>query len=95
MAQTWNNLLSYIKLELGAPLNLLEMSDQEIIENIKEHILPFFSQYMPRMKFCIVNEADLARIGTPGEPRYKYKIPREVGEPIYDIKEVYHEESKL
>lgn len=30
-SQSWNNILSYIKLGLGAPLNLIEISDSEII----------------------------------------------------------------
>ena len=47
MPQTWNNLLEYIKLELGVPVNLLEISDDDIIKYIKNHALPEFSQYVP------------------------------------------------
>ena len=58
MSQSWNNILSYIKLGLGAPLNLLEFSDEELIQNLKEHVLPFFSQLLRvhffEDKFCYV-----------------------------------------
>ncbi len=53
--QNWNNILNYVKLNLGAPLNLIEMSDDEIIENLKDQVLPVFSQYCPLKKWTYIS----------------------------------------
>lgn len=88
MSQSWNNILSYIKLGLGAPLNLLEFSDEELIQNLKEHVLPFFSQYSPAKKYVLISDAN--RIyGGSGQPQYMYKIPKPIDEPIIDLLDVY------
>ena len=87
--QNWNNVLSYIKLNLGAPLNLIEMSDDEIVENLKEHTLQTFSQYCPLKKWVYIGpEHAVNTTGTPGKPQYVFKIPKPDDEPIVDILEV-------
>ena len=87
--QNWNNVLSYIKLNLGSPLNLIEMSDDEIIENLKEHVLPVFSQYCPLKKWLYIGpEHAINTTGFPGQPQYVFKIPKPDDEPIVDILEV-------
>lgn len=87
--QNWNNILNYIKLALGAPLNLVEMSDDEIIENLKEQVLPVFSQYCPLKKWIYIGpEHAQNTAGTPGQPQYVFKIPKPDDEPIVDILEV-------
>lgn len=85
--QSWNNVLSYIKLSLGAPLNLVEISDSDIIEILKEHVLPVFSQYAPRRKWVLLSTKDLIRTHEHGQPLYQFKIPHEDDEPIIDILE--------
>lgn len=88
-AQSWNNVLSYIKLGLGAPLNLIEIPDSEIIEMLKEHVLPVFSQYSPLQKWAYVGPEHMINDkNIPGQPLYKFKIPKEIDEPIVDILEV-------
>ena len=47
MAQTWNDVLSYIKINLGVPLNKLEISDDDLVTNLRDQVLPLFSQYAP------------------------------------------------
>ncbi len=87
--QNWNNVLSYIKLNLGAPLNLIEMSDDEIVENLKEHTLQTFSQYCPLKKWVYIGpEHAVNTTGAPGKPQYVFKIPKPDDEPIVDILEV-------
>jgi len=54
----WTNLLSYIKLNLGASVNNLELSDDEIISIIQEHVLPEFSRYIPYEKYYLLYEND-------------------------------------
>ena len=73
----------------GAPLNLIEMSDDEIIENLKEHTLQTFSQYCPLKKWVYIGpEHAQNTTGTPGQPQYVFKIPKPDDEPIVDILEV-------
>jgi hypothetical protein len=43
--QTWDNILSYIKLNLGADVQKLEFTDERIIEILKEQTLQEFSMY--------------------------------------------------
>jgi len=52
----WDNLLSYIKLNLGSTVNNVEFSDEEIIGMIEEHVLPEFSRYVPLQRYYIMYE---------------------------------------
>lgn len=87
--QNWNNVLEYIKLNMGVPVNLLEISDDELVGYLKRHVLPHFSQYSPAKKYAYINASNLAPSSIPGSPRYQYKIPTPPGEYIVDIVEVY------
>lgn len=87
-SQSWNNILSYIKLGLGAPLNLIEISDSEIIAMLKEHVLPVFSQYSPLKKWVYMGPEHMIIDNLPGQPLYRFKIPKPSDEPIVDILEV-------
>jgi len=44
--QNWNTLLRYIKRNLGVPLNLIELTDDDIIDIVKEDVIPPLSQYV-------------------------------------------------
>jgi hypothetical protein len=89
MAQTWNNVLGFIKRRLGAKINLLEMSDDEIIEGITDDVLPYFSQYIPYQKYVLITQGNLAP-GKTGYNRYRYNIPIDtVTEQIIDVEDVY------
>jgi len=85
--QTWNNILNYIKRNLGIPVNLLEMSDEEIIQGLKEDTIPYFSQFCPQKKNVIIDNRHLET--RAGYDRYRYKIPMEVNEYIIDVYDVY------
>jgi hypothetical protein len=80
--QSWNNVLSYIKSNLGVPINMLELSDDEIVEYLQNHTLYEFSQYVPKKKYYLLDEADLV-----DETIQKYKI--NVDDPIIDVRRVY------
>lgn len=86
--QSWNNIIDYIKLNLGAPLNLIEISDSNMVEILKEHVLPVFSQYHPHRKWVLMGPNDMITPEKPGQPLYRYRIPHEKDEPIIDILEV-------
>lgn len=89
MAQTWNNVLSYIKINLGVPVNILEISDEDIIQNLKEHVLPVFSQFCPRKRFTMLERNHAIRGAKSGEPMTMFKIPLEPHEYVIDIRDVY------
>lgn len=92
MAQSWNDVLKYIKINLGVPLNVLELSDDDIVENLKDQILPVFSQYSPKKAFKAIYPSNrIDDIG--GKPLYQYRIPLEEEEYIIDILSVYFSES--
>lgn len=88
--QTYNNLLSSIKRSLGSKLNLLEMSDDEIIDGIKEDIIPFFSQYSPLKKYCVIGPNQLIPfIPFSGNPKWSYLLPIDLEEYVIDIIDCY------
>jgi len=80
--QSWNNILSYIKSNLGVPINMLELSDDEIIDYLQNNTLYEFSQYVPKKKYYLLENSDLV-----DEKIQKYKI--NVDDPIIDIRRVY------
>ncbi len=87
--QHWNNILSYIKINLGVPINLLEISDEELIDNLRNHVLTLFSQYAPAKAFAFITESNRINSSTSGSPRYMYKIPVPEGTYIVDVLEAY------
>ena len=88
--QTLSNLLNYFKRNLGTKLNLLEMDDDEIMEGIKDDVIPLFSQYSPLKKYCIINSSNLLPFTTgSGDIQWKYQIPVDVNDYITDIYDVY------
>lgn len=92
--QNWNNILDYIKLNLGAKLNFLEMSDDEMIKNIKSQIIPEFSQFSPWKKEAYIDgQRDIIKELKPGENRYTYKIPTDEDEYIIDVLDLYYGQS--
>lgn len=96
-AQTWNSLLNFIKRNTGAKLNFLEMTDEEIIEGIKEDVLPFFSQYTPHKKFVFITNSNRVTYGDgSGENQWVYRIPKEIStERIIDIFDAFSSESDV
>lgn len=85
-AQHWNNILSYIKINLGVPVNLLEIADDELILNLREHVLSSFSQYAPAKAYAFITGANQFWGGL-GSPQYMYKIPVPEGTYIIDVLE--------
>lgn len=85
-AQHWNNVLGYIKINLGVPINLLEISDEELIANLREHVLSAFSQYAPAKAYAFITSATQITGGL-GSPQYMYRIPVPPGTYIIDVLE--------
>jgi hypothetical protein len=82
MLQNWNNIISYIKYNLGMPFNLLELSDNDIIDYLKNQVLPEFSQHIPNKLFIKITPADQTvndgRNITYHQYEYKLNIPDDV-----------------
>lgn len=86
MAQTWNLLLNYIKREMGANLNFLEMSDDEIVEGIKEDVVPYFSQFVPAKKMAAITPSNIVAFPELyGGTKWTFKIPKDDDEQIIDV----------
>jgi len=86
-AQHWNDVLEYIKLNVGVPINLLEIPDDELIGFLRRQVLSSFSQFAPSKVFTTISSANLIH-GGPGYPQYAYKIPVSDDTYIIDILEV-------
>lgn len=84
--QTWTNVLNYIKRQLGAKLNLLELSDSEIIEGLIDDTMPEFSQYSPARKVVRFDMRDLVGERNTGM-HFSFKL--DTPDFIVDIYEVY------
>jgi len=74
----WENLLSYIKLNLGSTVNNVEFTDEEIIGIIEEHVLPEFSRYIPLIRYYVMYEYENIISRSPALvfqfKNFKYKI---------------------
>jgi len=74
----WENILSYIKLHLGSSVNNIELTDEEIIEIINEHVLPEFSRYVPLIRYYVMYEFENIISRSPALvfqfKNFKYKI---------------------
>ena len=87
--QNWNDILSYVKINLGVPINLLEISDEELISNLRQHVMGIFSQYAPHKEWAYISGANMYSNSTAGSPQYMAKIPVPVGTYIIDVLEAY------
>lgn len=92
MAQTYNSILGYIKRNLGAKVNLLEMTDDEIIDGIKEDVIPYFSQYIPDSKYVLITDAN-REPSQIGYGLYRYTIPLSPNTYVIDILDAYQLQS--
>ena len=80
MAQNWNNVLSYIKIELGAPIQSIELTDDQIISYLEEHVLQRFSEEFPVNKWIMIdpsNKLDTDKDINQGAAyvQWSYKLP--------------------
>jgi len=86
--QNWNNILNFIKRNLGATVNLIELSDNEIISGLKEDVLPEFSQYIPAKEYCQILPFHRLPF-QEGYNRWRYRIPVSPQTYIININDVY------
>ncbi len=90
MAQNWNNLLTYIKHELGAPVNAIELLDSEIQTHIVDVVMPDFSQYIGNSVLYMLKQSML--ITMTGTRSSAFKLPIvATGTEITRIQNVYYD----
>jgi hypothetical protein len=91
MSQSWNNLIRYIKRKLGAPLNFLEYSDEDIIDIVKEDVLPELSQLIARPIWLPLYQTDVLPVDRNDPERaimmFQIRIPENIQ--LVDIQECY------
>lgn len=88
-SQTWSSILRYLKRELGTGVQLLEMSDDEIIEGLDEDVLSLFSQYCPAKDYTFITNSNRIAHTRAGQPQYMYLLPISEETNIIDIYDVY------
>ncbi len=94
--QNWNDVLEYIKINLGGQINLIEIKDDDIVEMLKNQVLTYFSQFTPDKKYLMVNSQNLINsVGdNRGQPRFRYNLPVSDDEYIVDIFDAYTNSSE-
>lgn len=86
--QNWNNILQYVKANLGLKSSELEFTDDEIIEYLKNHTLPYFSQISPLKAWTVINKYDTVKLDNVyGGYVYNLNIPDDIN--LIDIQDVY------
>jgi len=88
MGQNWNDILKYVKINLGVPFNKLEITDDDLVDLLRDQVLPLFSQYAPRKNFKAITDNNLMATGS-GQPMCQYKIPLDPEEYIIDVLNFY------
>ena len=84
--QSWDNIIDYIKNEMGADVMALELSDQEIIKKIQDHVLPEFSAYDGLHRYYKMDENMILS----KDPIYQYQI-KDYPYKIFRVKNVIYQ----
>lgn len=87
--QNWNNLITYVKRKLGAPLALIEYSDDDIMAVIVEDVLPAMSQYLGKPIWIRVGGRNKINSEDSNITYELYKIPIPDDVILIDVQEVY------
>jgi hypothetical protein len=88
MAQNWNNIIQYVKINFGTKTSTLEITDDEFFEYFKEHSLPYFSQIIPKKAWITISKGDIVHMSNSySNYTYKLKIPEDIE--LIDINEIY------
>lgn len=88
-SQTWSSILRYIKRELGTGVQLLELSDDEIVEGLDEDVLSLVSQYIPDKQYTWINPSCRVPHTYGGQPQFMYTLCIPEEDNIIDIYDVY------
>lgn len=93
--QSWNNLITYVKRKLGVPLNLIEFTDDDIINMIREDVLPAMSQYIG--KPCWIRLGVKDKINSDDSDLtyelYRIDVPEHIV--LVDVQDVYYNRDNM
>lgn len=88
MPQNWNNVINYIKANLGTKHSSIEITDDEFVNYFKEQTLSYFSQIIPLQHWVLLTGSNL--VSTPNmfsEYTYKIDVPENIT--LIDVASVY------
>lgn len=88
MAQNWNNIINYVKANLGTKHSSIEITDDEFVNYFKEQTLSYFSQIIPLQYWTLLTNANI--VATPAmfsEYTYKIDLPEDII--LIDVESVY------
>jgi len=83
----WSSVLSYVKLTLGIPHGIIELSDSDLQSHLINTALKDFSMYVPDVEYVAVDASDV-NIQHPSKQNYYYLHDPE-NLPIYGIKQIF------
>lgn len=87
--RSWNDVLGYIKRSVGIELNLLELSDEEIVEGLKADVLGRFSNHVPNKEYVLISNSNRVASANTANPQFTYKLPIPDDDVVLDVYEVY------
>lgn len=95
LIQNWNHITSYIRSQIGS-INELEITDDELINHLREHTLPEFSIFSPARLWVLLSDCDRVQVNpldpdmqdkTYDEDTYTVPLPPDVE--IINIENAY------
>jgi hypothetical protein len=89
-----SRVLRYIKDNLGFPFQVLEKTDEEIIQYVQEYTIREWSEYIPEPGKILVLDIALDRTKVPGKQNEFY-LEEPQGLEIIDVVDVYYNMSDL
>lgn len=87
--RSWNDVLGFIKRSIGIELNLLELSDEEIVDGLKADVLSRFSNHVPNKEYILITDSNRVASANTANPQFTYKLPIPEDDVVLDIFEVY------
>ncbi len=94
--QTWNHLIGHVKKKLGAPLNMLEFTDNDIYKSISESVIPAMSQYIGKPIWIRIGTENKVDPNSSHEhTHFMYEIPVPEDVVLCDIYDVYYNRDNM
>ena len=93
MAQNWNNIVNYVKANLGTKHSSIEITDDEFVNYFKDQTLSYFSQIIPLQYWVLLTNANIVTIPNMfSEYTYKIEVPNNIT--LIDVASVYAADRK-
>ena len=86
--QNWNNIVNYVKANLGTKNSNIEITDDEFVNYFREQSLPYFSQIIPLQHWILLTPSNLIT-NTMMYSNYTYQLPIPANIQLIDVANVY------